>query len=260
MAFTRSLLPLLRIVDTQQFFPLMMSYYATMTSYNCIARPWMVGWIHRLYYMGHRLKGLWRRRYHCSAVQEIRQHHGSRTCLLLWWIPENCKYYLLPFMPFDAISIKLGFEGLCPPGIGIYRYADVATVLMDVLLRVILEQISHLGTIIVAVWADPNNGYDLMWRIMALGVTGFDPTLYVASPVWDDNLDIFKFAMRISYTSIFKPNKDCIMMRGHNFCALFNRLNMCNWWGCYKQVLICSRIWTPVSFHLIYAWWSLRIE
>ncbi len=54
-------------------------------------------------------------------------------------------------MPFDAISIKLGFEGLCPTGIGIYRYADVATALMDILPGVMPERISHLGMIIAAV-------------------------------------------------------------------------------------------------------------
>jgi hypothetical protein len=32
-----------------------------------------------------------------------------------------------------------------------------------------------------------------MWRIVALGVSGFDPFLHVASPVWDDYLDIFDF-------------------------------------------------------------------
>ncbi len=64
---------------------------------------------------------------------------------------KTASVYLQPFMPFDAISIKLGFEGLCPPGIGIYRYADVATALMDVLPRVMPELISCLGMIIAAV-------------------------------------------------------------------------------------------------------------
>ncbi len=63
-------------------------------------------------------------------------------------------------MPFNAISIKLGFEGLCPPGIGIYRYADVAMAWMDVLPRVMPERISRLGTMIAVVQADSNNGYD----------------------------------------------------------------------------------------------------
>jgi hypothetical protein len=96
-------------------------------------------------------------------------------------------------MPFYASSIKLGFEGFCPPGIGIHRYADVATALMDILPRVMPEQISRLGKLIVVIQADSNNGYYLMWRVMALGAPGFDPTLHVASLVWEDYLDIFNF-------------------------------------------------------------------
>jgi hypothetical protein len=35
---------------------------------------------------------------------------------------------------------------------------------------------------------------------MALGVPGFNPTLHVASPVWDNYLDIFDFChARILY-------------------------------------------------------------
>jgi hypothetical protein len=38
-----------------------------------------------------------------------------------------------------------------------------------------------------------NNGYDLLWHVMALTVPGFDPVIPVCIPVWRDN-DIFKFA------------------------------------------------------------------
>jgi hypothetical protein len=36
-------------------------------------------------------------------------------------------------MPFDAVSLKLGFEGLCPPGLGVDRYASIAAALMEVI-------------------------------------------------------------------------------------------------------------------------------
>jgi hypothetical protein len=32
--------------------------------------------------------------------------------------------YLLPMMPFDAINLMLGFDGLCPPGLSTHRYAE----------------------------------------------------------------------------------------------------------------------------------------
>jgi hypothetical protein len=39
--------------------------------------------------------------------------------------------YLLPVMPFDCISIKMGYEALCPPGLGLPCYAVIARVLME---------------------------------------------------------------------------------------------------------------------------------
>jgi len=41
---------------------------------------------------------------------------------------------------------------------------------------------------------DSGNGYDLLWRVMALSVPGFDPTLQVSIPAWHDD-DIFDFAL-----------------------------------------------------------------
>ena len=41
--------------------------------------------------------------------------------------------YLLPLMLFDAVSLKLGFEGLCPPGLRVDRYASIAAALMEVI-------------------------------------------------------------------------------------------------------------------------------
>jgi hypothetical protein len=39
--------------------------------------------------------------------------------------------YLLPVMPFDCICIKMGFEALCPPGLGIPWHAMILRVLME---------------------------------------------------------------------------------------------------------------------------------
>jgi hypothetical protein len=41
---------------------------------------------------------------------------------------------------------------------------------------------------------ESGNGYDLLWRVMALSVPGFDPTLQVKIPVWNDD-NIFDFAL-----------------------------------------------------------------
>ena len=46
---------------------------------------------------------------------------------------------------------------------------------------------------IATVRGDSNNGFDLMWCLMALTVPGFDPAQHVSAPVWDDYRDIFDF-------------------------------------------------------------------
>jgi hypothetical protein len=45
--------------------------------------------------------------------------------------------YLLPLMPFDSVCLAFGFEGLCPPGLGIVKYAAISSAWMDVLPRIL---------------------------------------------------------------------------------------------------------------------------
>jgi hypothetical protein len=101
--------------------------------------------------------------------------------------------YLLPVMPFDAVNLRLGFEGLCPPGLGVDRYASIAAAIMEVVPRLLPDHIARLTTTIATVRGDSNNGFDLLWRLMALAVPGFDPAQHVSAPVWDDYRDIFDF-------------------------------------------------------------------
>ena len=102
--------------------------------------------------------------------------------------------YLLPVMPFDCISIKMGFEALCPPGLGIPRYAAIARVLMELLPRLLPRTDTQVTSLINMVHMESGNGYDLLWRVLALLVPGFDPTLQVKIPVWIDD-DIFDYAL-----------------------------------------------------------------
>ena len=103
--------------------------------------------------------------------------------------------YLLPVMPFDCISIKMGFEALCPPGLGLPRYAMIARVLMELLPRLLpIRTDTQISTLVNMVRMESGNGYDLLWRVLALSVPGFDPTIQVAIPVWADD-DIFEFGL-----------------------------------------------------------------
>ncbi len=102
--------------------------------------------------------------------------------------------YLLPVMPFDCICIKMGFEALYPPGLGIPRYVTISRVLMELLPCLLPRSNTQVSLLINMVHMESGNGYDLLWRVMALSVPGFDPTLQVKIPVWNDN-NIFNFPL-----------------------------------------------------------------
>ena len=101
--------------------------------------------------------------------------------------------YLLPVKPFDCICIKMGFEALCPPGLGIPWYAAIVRVLMELLPRLLPRSDTQVSSLINMVCMESGNGYDLLWRVMALSVPGFDLALQVKIPVWNDD-NIFNFA------------------------------------------------------------------
>jgi hypothetical protein len=112
--------------------------------------------------------------------------------LVLWYdnLQKISSVDLLPLMPFDAINLRLGFDGLCPPGLGCSRYADICRAMMEVF-PCLLPTLNHVTTIASTTCAENGNGYSLVWDVMALG---FDPTLHVSAPVWEDFLDILDFA------------------------------------------------------------------
>ena len=61
---------------------------------------------------------------------------------------------------------------------------------MEVVPRLLLDHIARLTTTIATVRGDSNNGFDLLWRLMALAVPGLDPAQHVSAPGWDDFRDI----------------------------------------------------------------------
>ena len=108
--------------------------------------------------------------------------------------------FLLPLMLFDAINLNTGFEGLCPPGVGLQRYAKIAGVLMEVLPRLLPNLDSQVTSLVTVVRAESNNGFDLLWRVLELAIPGVDPSLQISAPVWIGD-DIFDFCL--SYVLYF---------------------------------------------------------
>jgi hypothetical protein len=70
--------------------------------------------------------------------------------------------YLLPVMPFNCISFRMGSEALCPPGLGIQRYATIARVLMEILPKILPHSNTQINSIVNMVRMDSGNGYDSM--------------------------------------------------------------------------------------------------
>ena len=101
--------------------------------------------------------------------------------------------YLLPLMPFDAINLWLGFEGLCPPGLGCSCYANICRATMEAF-PWLLPNLNRVSTVVSTTRAENGNSFSLRWEVMALAVPGFDPTLHVSALVWEDFLDILGFA------------------------------------------------------------------
>jgi hypothetical protein len=91
--------------------------------------------------------------------------------------------YLIPIMPFDCVSIKMGFKALCPPGLGVPNYAAIAGVLLEVLPKLLPKSESQITTLITVIWMESNTGYDLLWRLLELVVPGFDPAIPVRIPM-----------------------------------------------------------------------------
>ena len=100
--------------------------------------------------------------------------------------------FLLPLMLFDAINITMGFEGLCPPGLGLPRYEEIASVLMEILPCLLPDRDSQVTSMVAVVRAKSNNGFDLLWQVLELVVPVFDLSMQISPLTWMGE-DIFDF-------------------------------------------------------------------
>ena len=106
---------------------------------------------------------------------------------------QTSQLYLLPIIPFDCINLTMGYEAICPPGLGLSKYARIGKVLLEVVPRLLPKLNTQLTTLVTMVRIESGNGYDLLWRLLELGVPGFDPAIPIRIPVWGND-DIFEFA------------------------------------------------------------------
>jgi hypothetical protein len=86
--------------------------------------------------------------------------------------------YVIALLPIDTNNLTHGFEGLCPSGLGLARYAAMSKALMELVPRLIPGSLSpQLNATLASVRFESNNGYDYLWRVLELTVPGFDPTV-----------------------------------------------------------------------------------
>jgi hypothetical protein len=88
--------------------------------------------------------------------------------------------YVLGLVLFDAVVLSARFEGLCPPGLGLIRYAAMCKAFMELLLWLIPGSLSpQVSGALASVCfnSNKNNGYDYLWQVLAITILGFDPTV-----------------------------------------------------------------------------------
>jgi hypothetical protein len=91
--------------------------------------------------------------------------------------------YVIALMPFNAIVLSTRFEGLCPLGLGLLRYAAMSKALLELLPWLIPATLSpQVGTAISSIRYETGNGYDFLWHLLELTVPGFDPTIPIQAP------------------------------------------------------------------------------
>jgi hypothetical protein len=119
---------------------------------------------------------------------------------------QKASIYLLPVMPFDCICIKMGFEVLCPPGLGLPCCAMIAWVLMEILPKFLPCFDTQITSLITMTCMELENGYDLLWQVLMLTVPGFDPTISVMIPVWQKRI-FLNLRHPFAYTSGYRQRK-----------------------------------------------------
>ena len=89
---------------------------------------------------------------------------------------------------------------------------------MELLPHLLPRSDTQVSLLINMVCMDSGNGYDILWRVMALSVPGFDPTLQVKIPAWDND-GIFDFALSFLLYFRLLPRDVMLKQVGHTVAA-----------------------------------------
>jgi hypothetical protein len=71
--------------------------------------------------------------------------------------------YIIAIIPLDAIVLAHKFKGLCPPGLGLVKYAAMCKALMELLPWLIPGSLSpQVNATLTSVCYESNNGYNYL--------------------------------------------------------------------------------------------------
>ncbi len=129
-----------------------------------------------------------------AVIPKLSDHTEKDTVAFYERLQQVSGAYLIPLMPFDSVCLANNYEGLFPPGLGTLAYAECAITVMELLIRVLPEHDPEIYATISAVRNSSRNGYDLLWRVLALYVPSFDPTIPIAQPVWSKDSEVLVFS------------------------------------------------------------------
>jgi hypothetical protein len=128
-----------------------------------------------------------------TVLPKLRGTSARETVSFYESLQQVSTSYLIPIMPFDTVCLANNYEGLFPPGLGTDVYCECCIALLEVLPRLLPQHDYEVDAKISAVRNSSRNGYDLLWRVLELFVPGFDPTIPIAQPVWNNDSSILDF-------------------------------------------------------------------
>ncbi len=100
--------------------------------------------------------------------------------------------YVLALMPFNAILLSNRFEGFCPLGLGLIKYAAMSKNYVELLPLLVPSSIfPPINAALAAVCYESNNGYNYLWHVLELTIPRFDPTIPILAPTWLNVDNIF---------------------------------------------------------------------
>ena len=125
---------------------------------------------------------------HPKYVDALKKLEDLQAVLFVDWFQHlrfDLVRYNVGLMPFDAIQLSWKNVGLCPPGVGEYRYSPMSEALYSILCILlpshpIVDECKH------ALVGFQHDGYKLLWNIMCRFMPVFNPSLAPLPPRWED--------------------------------------------------------------------------